>query len=284
MESVDLVDLYCNIEKKMGSNISTALALPLGVGIPILLVTVAYIYFFFHRRRLLEAEDSRQKDLEAVLRDDALLALFNEESKGDRADPTPEKQRQAVTVAENLDEAKEILSLTAAPSLESQSSTGEPVTPRIYTEKFFAAVTDSRALSTRSSPRTNISGYDFFDTIIPVMDPETANTFIPPPAICADRQSVQSNANRSACRQSVDTATLNKSLDALAALLHNPQFTQSLLLSNYTPPLLSRSQRDSYPSLAELEKAKRLSFSLDGEEMESDSKREVTDERKEEKS
>lgn len=234
-----------------GSDFTTSLAVGLGVGIPIFVVIVGYIGFLIYRKRRLSNEDSSGKDVEAGLADDMLYTLFSEQLNSRfkvKGVDIEENDLKEIDIEGNdlndvdsegneLKDTKEYELKDIEGAEEKTLKLSQPLTLLSEDQKSNL----SKVSNMSYSPKKNMkgsgsgSGYDFYDTFIPILP--RSDEFVQPPGIHADGQSIsaKSTSARSSSYNSANSRNgLAHSLIALAALLHNPQFSQALLLPFYT--------------------------------------------------
>lgn len=245
----------------MTVEIATPIAVSVLVGGPFILICVCIVACYLRRKRLQTAEDEQDKDLEAGLNEDLLFVRFSEELHLRMEKKVLEEELTDKSLTSTI--APPDTAPIGTPSTETPSTETLPIStpvtspskgnkmqnPRNY-HKSFIRPSDSMVLVTPNSKITSAS--EFYDTMIPIMTLEESNSLSKPPSVHGDTTLSSSNSVRSFGRRSVDTTALNKTLEALAMLLHSPQFTKKLHLATYTHATPPRSRDSSYPSLPEL--------------------------------
>lgn len=199
---------------------ATPLIVSLSVGVPVI-VAGGYVYFLFRRRKLLKLEDASRQDVDAELCDTQLYVVFEEELQ---------RQMPAKDVPDE------------DTSNESTVVANDTLLPKVYMKKTFVPQ-QSPTPSCRSLKKSS-SAFTFYDTFIPVMPADVPVTS--PRRAADDSSGVQLGSKPGSLRNSIDDATMNKSLEALKAQLHDPSFYLKLLCASPALRIVS------YPSLAEL--------------------------------
>lgn len=276
----------------MAIDIATPIAVSVLVGVPFILVVVCIVACHLRRKRLMIQEDEQDKDLEAGLKEDLLYAQFTDElqnriEKIEVDDDLTEKSLTLTIAVPTTLSPNTITTETpsnTSPGINSVGSTPAgatpadasgcaspvdstlagtiptptetnasklPITPKKYMKRAFIPPSDLLVLAANNS-RLSSSAYDFYDTMIPVMALEESNSLKQPINVLGNTTFSSNNSLRSFGRRSIDTTALIKTLEALAVLLHSPQFTKKLHLETYTQATPPRSRDSSYPSLPEL--------------------------------